>query len=293
MNKILEEIVAKKKEELRGKKKRVSLEELRGQVKEGRGTELFYKVITRSINDPAVIAEVKFASPSMGDVDLSNRPHPDPLPPRGLASSKRRLQGEGNKSRIFEMSRDLLERVKEYELAGADAISIITEKHFFKGDLSFVSKVKEAVSLPVLQKDFVIDEYQIYESKQAGADALLLIARLVDGDMLSRFVSLTKQLGIEPVVEINDEKDLEKAVISGTNIIAVNARDLDTFEMDVERACELMNKIPEKFVRLGFSAIQSRDEVGKYREAGARGVLVGTALMKTSNIAEFIEEIRK
>jgi indole-3-glycerol phosphate synthase len=268
MNRILEEIVAKKRKDLFKKKKLLSLEELKGQVKEVRGSELFYKAITRSINEPAVIAEVKFASPTNPNLGVHE---------------------------------ELLSRVKQYEKAGADAISIITEKHFFKGDLSFVSIVKETVSLPVLLKDFVIDEYQIYESTrlrqgfggQAGVDALLLIARLVDNKTLKQFVELCLAEGIEAVVEIYSEEDLEKAIETKTRFIAVNARDLDTFEVDVERACELMNKIPEKFIRVGFSGIQTAGEVRRYREAGARGVLVGTALMKTGNVGEFIEEIRK
>src|SRR6266700_1535424 len=123
-------------------------------------------------------------------------------------------------------------------------ISIITEKHYFKGDISFISKVKENVSLPVLQKDFIIDPVQIYEAKEAGADALLLISRLVTERQLQKFVSLCFSLGIEPVVEINNEEDLKKTITTKTNIIAVNARDLDTFIVDIEKACLLMQEIP-------------------------------------------------
>jgi len=260
MNKILEKIMAKKRGDLREKKKLLSLEELRGWIKEKRGVGLFYKAITEAINDPAVIAEVKFASPSGGDMGSS---------------------------------RDLLKRVKEYESAGADAISIITEPHFFKGSVDFIGKVKEAVVLPVLQKDFVIDEYQIYESARKGADALLLIARLVNKRALEQFVELCLTEGIEPVVEVYSEEDLEKAVEAESRFIAVNSRDLDTLEVDVKRACALMKKIPDRFLRLGFSGILSRDDVRKYREAGARGVLVGTALMKTENIGEFIDKLKK
>lgn len=183
---------------------------------------------------------------------------------------------------------ELLERAKQYELGGADAISIITENHFFKGDISFVSKIKKNVSLPVLQKDFVIDTVQIYEAKEAGSDALLLIARLVDVKQLQKFVSLCRSLGIEPVVEINNEEDLEKAVNTETNIIAVNARDLDTFAIDVVSACMLIEKIPDQYIKLGFSGVKSEKEVLLYKKSGVDGILVGTSLMKSKNIKSFI-----
>lgn len=266
MNRVLGKIITKKREDLTEKKRKLSLEKLKKykEKKQMLGAS-FYRAIAEVISDPAVIAEVKFVSPS-----------------KEIASSV--APGD-----LLAMT---IKWVREYESAGADAISIITEPHFFKGDLSFVAKVKSAVALPVLQKDFVIDEYQIYESKQVGADALLLIARLIDKKTLKRFVEFCFAEGIEPVVEIFSEEDLEKAVATKTRFIAVNARDLDTFEVDVERACELMRKIPERFIRLGFSGIQSREEVRKYREAGARGVLVGTALMRAMSPGEFLKGIR-
>lgn len=255
MNKVLEKVVVKKREDIFKKKKLLSIQELGGQTKKRRN-ELFYRAIIQAAHDPAIIAEVKFASPQGG---------------------------------IMGLEKDLLGRVKQYESAGVDVISIITEPHFFKGNIDFIGKVKEAVKLPVLQKDFVIDEYQIYEASREGADALLLISRLVDEKTLEQFVESCLAEGTEPVVEIYSEEDLGKAIATETRFIAVNSRDLDTFEVNVERACRFMKKIPEKFVRLGFSGIQSEDEVRKYREAGARGVLVGTALMRTRNVGEFLQ----
>lgn len=187
---------------------------------------------------------------------------------------------------------DLLDRAREYQKAGADAISIITEKHIFKGDIEFVRQVKKVVNIPILQKDFVINEQQIYEAKSVGADALLFIARLVSEEKLKAFVLLAQKLGIEPVVEVFDEKDLKKAVATATRIIAVNARDLKTFVVDVDKACKLMKKIPNGFIKLGFSGIKSKTEVKKYADAGVRGVLVGTSLMKAKNIKEFIGGLR-
>jgi indole-3-glycerol phosphate synthase len=187
---------------------------------------------------------------------------------------------------------ELILRAKKYEQSGADAISLITEKHFFKGDVSFVSQVKTYVAIPVLQKDFVIDPLQIYEAKEIGSDALLLIARLVDQKTLQRFINLCFDLGIEPVVEVSNEEDLKKAIGTKTNIIAVNARDLETFVIDITKACLLMRKIPNQFIKLGFSGINSAKEVLQYKNAGAKGVLAGTSLMRSKDIAGFINGIK-
>jgi indole-3-glycerol phosphate synthase len=219
----------------------------------------FITIFKKKKNNASVlIAEVKFASPTNYHLGSSD---------------------------------DLLQRVKEYEQAGADAISVITEKHFFRGNTAFVSKIKKAVKLPVLQKDFVIDEKQIYEAKEIGSDALLLIARLVDKKILKEFVNLCLNLHIEPMVEINSEEDLKKAIATKTNIIAINARDLETFAVDVAKACELMKKIPDRFIKLGFSGIHSPKEVLQYKKAGAKGVLVGTSLMQAKDIVNFVNEL--
>lgn len=191
----------------------------------------------------------------------------------------------------FGSEKDIIKRAVNYEAAGADAISVITEKHFFKGNTKFISQIKKDVNLAILQKDFVIDAYQIYESKIIGANALLLIAKIVNQKTLKKFVSLCQEIGLEPVVEISDEADLKKALITSTKIIAVNARNLKTFKVDVDVACLLIKKIPNKFIKLGFSGIKSSDEVKKYQQAGAKGVLVGTSLMKTGNIKSFIKEL--
>ncbi len=217
------------------------------------------RVFARKNNKINLIAEIKFASPT---------------------------------NSILGSSKGLLQRAEQYEQSGADAISIITEKHFFKGDVSFIPQIKKHVTIPVLQKDFVIDEAQIYEAKQLGTDALLLIARLVDAQTLKQFVNLCFIVGIEPVVEINNEEDLQKAIETETKIIAVNARDLETFEIDVQNACLLIKKIPDRFIKLGFSGILSVKEVLHYKKAGADGILVGTSLMQTEDIGGLIKELK-
>ncbi|MBI3366272.1 indole-3-glycerol-phosphate synthase [Candidatus Roizmanbacteria bacterium] len=217
-------------------------------------------IVHPKYSDTAFIGEIKLASPTMKPIDSKM---------------------------------DIIKQAIEYENAGLDAISAITEKHFFKGDPLFIPKIKKKIKLPILQKDFVIDESQIYEAKQIGSDALLLIARLVDEQTLIRFVSLCQKLGIEPVVEIQNDEDLYKAVATNTSIIAVNARNLETFEINVDSACKLIKKIPERFMKLGFSGIQSSKEVKKYNSSGVKGVLIGTSLMKSKNILKFIHSLKK
>lgn len=121
---------------------------------------------------------------------------------------------------------------------------------------------------------------------------MLLIVRIINEEQLKRFVKLCREKKIEPVAEICSEEDLAKAVKSETDIIAVNARDLDTFNVDVDRACKLLKKIPDKFIGLGFSGIHSRIEVEKYKQAGAKAVLVGSELMKTNDIKSLIKELK-
>lgn len=225
-----------------------------------RKSHLFLKALTNlQKNSLAIIAEIKLASPT-----------------------HKHLGNEG----------EIVNRAKQYEQAGANAISVITEKNIFKGDPRFIAEVKQTVPLPVLQKDFIFNSRQVYESKKAGADALLLIAKILSEKDLIFLVDLVKKIGLEPVVEINSEDDLKKAVVTQTDIIAVNARNLDTSEVNVDRACELLKKVPAQFIKLGFSGIHSRTEVIKYQQAGVRAVLVGTALMRAVNIKQFITSLR-
>lgn len=267
MNNVINQILEKTKEEVQKRKNAYSSREpAKPENREVRTTGVldFARTIKNAAEKKGVafIAEIKLASPSepsLGSVD------------------------------------EIIERAKQYEEAGVDAISVVTEKHFFKGDPSFVAKIKQAVSVPVLQKDFVIDEYQIYEAKKVGADAILLIARLVNKKVLRHFVELCFTEGIDPVVEVHSAEDLEKALAASNavdttpaGIIAVNARDLDTMEVHIDKACELLKKIPEQFIKLGFSGISSRNDVEKYTAVEVDGVLVGTSLMKTENIKEFI-----
>lgn len=218
----------------------------------------FIRAIKNHKNGNFIIAEIKLASPSAGFL--------------------------GKKEEI-------IRRVRQYEQAGAGAISVVTEKKLFKGDPVFVKKIKENVSLPVLQKEFVTDFKQLERAKEMGADAILLIAGIVSPENLQILVKEAAKLGLEPVVEVNNEAELRVAVRTKTKIIAVNARNLETFNIDVDKARRLLRKIPDKFIKLGFSGINSYREVEKYKKAGADGVLAGTALMKTKNIKKLLNDL--
>lgn len=259
MHSKLEDILNKTKEDLKIRKKQKSLANLKESTRPIKTKSFFDAIINPKLNSVAVIAEIKFASPSIGQLGT----------PEGLLS-----------------------KVKQYEKAGATAISIVTEIHFFHGDPKFVMQIKNVTPLPVLQKDFILDKYQIYEASLTGADAILFITKFLSKSELIKFVKLAQKLGLESVVEINDEIDLKKAIETNTKIIAVNARNLTTFDIDVDKACDLMKKIPEQFIKLGFSGISSIIEVEKYKKAGAKAVLIGTSLMKAENIGDFLKELK-
>lgn len=258
MHEILKDIVRKKHADLKAAKSVQPLHVLKQQVHKVTHTSGFAQAMQKA-KGTALIAEIKLASPT----------HPQ----------------LGNRDSI-------VDRAGDYEQSGADAISFITERHYFKGSLDDIARIKQAVSVPVLQKDFVVDTYQIYEARVAGSDALLLIAKLLDADDLGQFVELALELGVEPVVEINDQADMEKALTTPTRIIAVNARDLSTFKVDVPGACELLGAIPDGYIRLGFSGVSSTAEVAAYAKSGARGVLVGTSLMLADRIREHITSLK-
>lgn len=255
----LEEIIIKTREDLTARKQQLSLDELKDLI-----DKQLSRPFTKAIKNPkngsiAIIAEVKLASLSENDLGTSE---------------------------------DIQTRVRKYEQTGVDAISVVTEKHFFKGDAEFVGQIKSTVSLPVLQKDFILDPYQLYEAKIAGADAILLIARILSEEKLISLVNEAKQIGVEPVVEVQSIEDIKKAQVTETEIIAVNARDLDTFEVNVDKACEFLREIPSSYIRLGFSGVSERTDAEKYKNAGANGILIGTSLMKAENIPQFLERIR-
>ena len=180
---------------------------------------------------------------------------------------------------------------KEYETAGASAISVLTDKEFFKGDLKYLSEIKETVSLPALRKDFIIDPYQIYEARAAGADLVLLIARILNKEEINAFLVLSHELGMECLVEVHDNDELETVLETEAAIIGINNRNLDTFETNLDTSLQLCNRIPEGKIIVSESGIKTRADVLVLEEAGIDAILIGETLMRSRDISHKIKEL--
>ena len=180
---------------------------------------------------------------------------------------------------------------KEYEAGGASAISVLTDKEFFKGDIKYLSEIKETVSLPALRKDFIIDPYQIYEARVAGADLVLLIARILTKEKIDAFLILSQELGMECLVEVHDNDELEKVLETEAAIIGINNRNLDTFETNLETTLQLRHRVPEDKIVVSESGIKTRADVLALEEAGIDAILIGETLMRSRNISQKIKEL--
>lgn len=183
---------------------------------------------------------------------------------------------------------------KRYEEAGASAISVITEKRFFEGSPEYINIAKGAATLPVLRKDFLIDEYHIYEARYLGADALLLIAAILEPSVLTDFIAMTAELGMSSLVEVHSEKELEKALKAAAlnlMIIGINNRNLRTFKVDINTTFRIMNEIPDGKIVVSESGIYSRDDVKRLADAGVNAVLVGEAIVTSGDVSKKIKEL--
>lgn len=190
---------------------------------------------------------------------------------------------------------DPIERARQYAAAGAAAISVITEERHFQGRLSLLTDVRSALNgidrPALLRKDFLFDPYHIYETRAAGADALLLIVTMLEEAQLCDLICLTRRLGMEPLVEVHDEREVELALKAGAAIIGVNNRDLRTFAVDPGTTERLRPLIPPSCVVVAESGIQTRADVERLERAGANAILVGESLMLAPDPKEKIREL--
>jgi len=253
---ILQKIVENKREEVARQKEILPLGELRQMLADRPPTRDFEGAIRD--RGCAVIAEVKRSSPSKGRI----REDFDPVGIAGI-----------------------------YEDNGASAISILTEQKFFGGNAAYVPQLRSVVGLPLLRKDFIIDPYQINETRVLGADALLLIARLLEAGELRDFIGLASELGLAALVEVHDEADAEKAISSGARLVGINNRDLATFRTDLEVSIQLARRIPKGITVVSESGIDSRGEIEKLMEAGIHAFLVGESLMREKDIGKKLREL--
>lgn len=178
-----------------------------------------------------------------------------------------------------------------YARCGAGAISVLTDKRFFGGNLSHISEVRRVVNVPVLRKDFIIDEYQVYESRYFGADAILLIARILGKEQIKSFMHLAKRIGMECVVEIHDEDDLGKALLANAKIIGINNRDLDTFKVNLDNTFRLVARMPKEIIKISESGIKASEDISRLREIGVNAVLIGEAFLEAKDIAARMRKI--
>lgn len=185
-----------------------------------------------------------------------------------------------------------VEIAKEYEKAGARAISVLTEPEYFKGSVKYLKEIHEVVDLPLLRKDFTVDEYMIYEAKVIGAAAVLLICSLLDDSTLKRYIKIADSLGLSALVEAHDEEEVLRAAKAGARIIGVNNRDLKTFTVDIHNSIRLRNLVNEKILFVSESGIKEHAQIVELEENNVNAVLIGETLMRADNKKEILDELR-
>lgn len=185
-----------------------------------------------------------------------------------------------------------VEIAKDYEKAGAGAISVLTEPDYFMGSVKYLKKIHEVVDLPLLRKDFTVDEYMIYEAKVIGAAAVLLICSLLDDVTLTRYIQIADSLGLSALVEAHDEEEVLRAAKAGARIIGVNNRDLKTFTVDIHNSIRLRNLVNEKILFVSESGIKEHAQIVELEQNNVNAVLIGETLMRADNKKEILDELR-
>ena len=254
---ILEKIAEKTRERVEENKRKISLEQYRSMALERKSTGVGF---AKALREPGIgfICEVKKASPSKGII----APH---FP--------------------------YLEIARDYEAAGANAISVLTEPYFFQGSNEYLSRIREAVSIPLLRKDFTVDEYMIYEAKAIGADAILLICTLLSDKQLGEYLELAHSLGLDALVEAHDEREIEMALGGGADIIGVNNRNLKDFTVDIGNSLRLRSLVPGNVLFVSESGMKTREDIARLQENGTDAVLIGEALMRSADKRAMLDDL--
>jgi len=255
---MLKEIVENKMREVEERKRKLSLKILRSKV-----SDLSSRSFKKSISSTAkinIIAEIKRFSPSAGIIlrDFN---------PSALA--------------------------KTYQENGASAISVLMDEKFFGGNLSDLAKLRKATFLPILAKEFILDEYQIYEAKVLGADAILLIACILSKEKLREFLNLALRLNLDCVVEIHKEEESDKIGDLPVDIIGINNRNLETFKVDLKTTFDLIGKVPSGKLVVSESGIRKKEDIHRLREKGVNAFLIGESLLKSEDIGKTLREFLK
>lgn len=259
---ILDDLAAATRARVERKKQEVSYEEVKQRAialaeQEGAFTFPFEKAIGKK--EISFICEVKKASPSKG---------------------------------IIAEDFPYIEIARDYEAAGADCISVLTETDYFKGDDRFLREINDVVSIPTIRKDFIIDPYMIYEAKLLGASCVLLIAALLDTETIRSYKAICDELGLSALVEAHDEQEIESAIRAGARMIGVNNRDLKTFTVDINNSTRLRGLVPEDILFVAESGIKTARDIQILREAGVNGVLIGETLMRSDDKAGMLNSLK-
>ena len=256
---ILDDIVAKQKIRIAEEKKIKSFNILKDEVEKYSSlSKISFKESLKS-KDFAFICEIKKASPSKGII-VENFPY--------------------------------IDIAKEYESAGAAAISVLTEPNFFKGNDKYLQEVSNTVNIPTLRKDFIIDEYQIYQAKIIGASAILLICAILNEKTLKNYINIAKSLNLDCLIETHNEEEIKQSLNSGAEIIGINNRDLKTFTVDINNSLKLRKYLPDNKILISESGIKTSDDIKILKDAGFSGTLIGESMMRSENKKQFLLDLQ-
>ena len=262
MNNILKKICEDKKLELEILKKKCSLNSLKKLISDQINKRDFKNIIIKSVEERKnfIIGEIKKASPSAGEIIHNYEP---------------------------------IEIAKIYERAGVKALSVLTEKNYFKGEIDHLSYIKQNTNIPILRKDFIIDEYQIYESKVYQADVILLIVSVLNDDQLRYFLEIAEDLHLDVIIETHNEEEIERATKLDYPIIGINNRNLKNLKTDVNNSANLFTNISKDFTVIAESGIKSSSDITMYNELGIFNFLIGESILRSNDYTAFIKTLLK
>ncbi len=254
---ILDEIIEHKRSEVAAARARIPFAEILAKLGQAAPVRGFLKAL-QAANRPGLIAEVKKASPSAGII----RPDFSPV-----------------------------EIACTYQASGATCLSVLTDEKYFQGHLDFLRAIRQAVEIPVMRKEFIIDRYQIAEARVAGADCVLLIAECLPDDELQDLYNYAHELGMDVLIELYDRENVDRVLATGTKLMGINNRDLRSFHTSLDHTFHLKKLIPSDVLLVSESGIRSHEDILRLKEAGVGAVLVGETLMKQDNISDAVHTL--
>lgn len=261
MNNLLTDICNRKKKEIEALKLKCSLKSLQKLIGNKQNRE-FKKILKESQKNEKnnIIAEIKQSSPSAGEIIKDYYPE---------------------------------DIAVKYEKAGAGAISILTEKNFFKGSIDHLSLINSKTNIPILRKDFIIDPYQIYESKVYKADSILLIMSILEDNEIKEYIKIANDIGLDCIIETHTLDEINRALKIDYPIIGINNRNLDNLSVNINNTLDMINKIPKSFTVIGESGIKSNENIKKYNDYGVYNFLIGETILRSSNYDSMIKKLLK